>query len=1046
MAWRRVVFFSCVGCRRDRPPANQGDGTIKLHFLGGADEVGASCLLIEAAGQRVLVDAGIRVSPKARDGLSGELLPDLAPLSDTRLDAVLVTHAHADHIGALPLVLGSRPDVPVYATPATISLIGVMLQDALRIMETRVDAEGELPSYDPLQVERLQKALRPMQPDHPFFIGGALRVQCFCAGHIPGAVTLYLESAEGSVLVSGDVSFSPMRATPSAEVPRVHPDVLILESTYGGRLHANRRAEEARLVESITRIAEGGGRVLIPAFALGRAQEVALILDAAIAAERMPPLPVYLDGMTRSVTQAFADHPSYLSTSLARKLEADGRFWRTDRVRFVQNRFQREEVARAMVPAVIVASSGMLTGGASPAYAKHIVSEPQSAIFITGYQDEEAPGRILQRLAESGGGQLVIDRRKHDVACKIGTYSLSAHADENELTQFAARLEPQWVYLVHGDAGARQRMAQLLHERNLGAVLPAMAEVAEPRTKKRSFLGTLPERGVGEDQPLSAVLIWEALTKRGLGDSVFRSAEIARFWFGDDLPPGAVDALEKTLGEHCLHFVRDWRDGSCFRIESPKHVAEVGPRLAWLERIGPVTGRCLLMQTAEGRPYVAVGVDVDGYHVSVIGARGGASRCLAERVVIAGDAWPEDIPPVDPAGPKAFGGARETAAASDTSDDAPPHEALAAFQKRIQLAETRLAAEARDALAVAQVAGLIDGAARTLEEVAGTLHLDVADSAGRMRLAWRLLEFRAKSAFGTFTLQARVPRRDSGEEEIDFNRCRELIRQLLPRDAALRKVSADLEKRTITLRFDFPDVAEARYATLVDRAAALTGWSIVVHPSVNQNALRLVAHRLIPKLAGPVAIHLDTRQVEVTTAAAPADWTSIQDAFKTETGFQLVTKGEPATAARVDDAGVIRPRLPREPIEINAAYDALKARLGAKGLYRAGLKGEAIVLSFITPEVGARHASAMQELADETGYPLRLHPYPNQHELASVVDRLCREHGLTLAKLPSLLVDRRTVQIQPIDEPAPETVAEIGRALTDESGYGLEVKTMSAPS
>jgi hypothetical protein len=148
----------------------------------------------------------------------------------------------------------------------------------------------------------------------------------------------------------------------------------------------------------------------------------------------------------------------------------------------------------------------------------------------------------------------------------------------------------------------------------------------------------------------------------------------------------------------------------------------------------------------------------------------------------------------------------------------------------------------------------------------------------------------------------------------------------------------------------------------------------------------------------------------------------------------------------VDEAGVMRPQIPREPVEINAAYDALKVRLGPKGLYRAGLKGEVIVLSFITPEVGARHGSLMQELADETGYPLRLHPYPNQHELASVVDRLCREHGLTLAKLPSLLVDRRTVQIQPIDEPAPEMIEKIGRALTDESGYALEVKTTGAPS
>jgi predicted metal-dependent RNase len=121
---------------------------MNIHFLGGSDEVGASCILLELGGQRILVDAGIRVSPKARDGLPGELLPDLSPLNAGKLDAVIITHAHADHIGAIPLVLGSLPDTPVYTTPATMSLMSVMFRDALRIMDSRLEAEGELPTYD----------------------------------------------------------------------------------------------------------------------------------------------------------------------------------------------------------------------------------------------------------------------------------------------------------------------------------------------------------------------------------------------------------------------------------------------------------------------------------------------------------------------------------------------------------------------------------------------------------------------------------------------------------------------------------------------------------------------------------------------------------------------------------------------------------------------------------------------------------------------------------------------------------------------------------
>lgn len=470
---------------------------MRIHFLGGSDEVGASCILVEIGGQNILVDAGIRVSPKARDGLLGELLPDLSPLSHIKLDAVIITHAHADHIGAIPLVLGSMPDVPVYTTPATISIMSVMFRDALRIMDSRLEAEGELPHYDLLQVQRVEAACRPTDFRQEFSVNGNVNVTFYRAGHIPGAASVFLQGDDGSILISGDLSFSPMRATPIAEIPAVRPDVLVLESTYGGRLHANRIAEEGRIIDDIKAIIENDGRVLIPAFALGRAQEVALILDSAIARRKLPRVPVYMDGMTRSITQVFERFPEYLSKQLGKHLEDSLSIFQSDSVHFVRSRDERQQIASDKKPAVIIASSGMLTGGASPFYAQEIVKEKNSAIFITGYQDEESPGKALQRLASEKAGTIILYGKKFQVECRIDTYSLSAHADENELTQYAVQMEPQQIFMVHGDGDARMRMRELIRQRRLAVSLVKLGQVVEIEGNKplgrRKDVPTVPQ-------------------------------------------------------------------------------------------------------------------------------------------------------------------------------------------------------------------------------------------------------------------------------------------------------------------------------------------------------------------------------------------------------------------------------------------------------------------------------------------------------------------------------------------------------------------------
>ncbi len=455
---------------------------MKIIFLGGADEVGASSTLIEISGKRILVDCGIRPSPKARNGLAGDQLPNLEQI--TALDAILVTHAHTDHTGALELVMGRFPDVPVYATAPTIALTRVLHQDARRIMQSRLDEEGELPLFDDIAVQRLMSMFVPAPFKARLPFGEGLAVTFFPAGHIAGAAMLGLESDEGNVLITGDLSISPQRTVEGAKPPAFRPDVLVVESTYGGRLHANRAVQERKLIETVAQVTAADGKVLIPAFALGRAQEILLILSEFQRRGELPAVPIWADGMVRAICQAYTGFAEVLPLPLQ---ERSAKFFE-GHVRPVQTTEQRNALVWQPGAAVIVASSGMLAGGPSLSYARALASSPQHAILLTGYQDEESPGRRLQELAEKGHGALKLGNEKVDVQYRLGTYSLSAHADEGQLISLAETLNPEHIILVHGDGEARASLDKALGERGRLVHLPHGGQALEFQFDKRKIV------------------------------------------------------------------------------------------------------------------------------------------------------------------------------------------------------------------------------------------------------------------------------------------------------------------------------------------------------------------------------------------------------------------------------------------------------------------------------------------------------------------------------------------------------------------------------
>src|SRR5699024_10561440 len=331
---------------------------MKVSVLGGGNEIGASCLHIEFEHTTILIDAGMRMH-------GDYLLPALGMLDDlSRPDVILVTHAHADHIVALPFIHSLYPDVPIYATPPTVDLMHIMMKDSYKILEGRCKETNTLPPYTEEQVRQLLQSMLLFPASGKLKIGD-VSIKSYRAGHILGAVMFLIEGDGESLFVTGDLSFQAGRTIPGAQVPHgVDPDVLIMESTYGNRVHTDRHTEEKRLAENVAKVIENGGFALIPAFALGRAQEVLLILQDFMDKGLIPEFPIYVDGLVTPISRVYKNYPHYLKGPVSRRIRFHGDAFLTEGRCIAVHPKERESVVQGK-PACIVASSGMLIGGAS---------------------------------------------------------------------------------------------------------------------------------------------------------------------------------------------------------------------------------------------------------------------------------------------------------------------------------------------------------------------------------------------------------------------------------------------------------------------------------------------------------------------------------------------------------------------------------------------------------------------------------------------------------------------------------------------------------
>ncbi|MFB7722900.1 MBL fold metallo-hydrolase [Nocardia sp. NPDC056100] len=431
---------------------------IALTPLGGGTDIGGSCMLVTVGDVRLLIDAGMRAN-KRIDQAGPE---HIAVALGKPLAAIVITHAHNDHAGYVPALTASYPTVPVICTPETAAILPTMWSDSVRVFDrtrgSHVGGDEPLaePPYGDVQVHAAQRRIREVQCGRAIEIAADVTVTLFPAGHILGAAGVVVSAGPNRVTVTGDVSDLAQISVPGLVVPDAArgSDLLVIESTYCGQHSSNREAEVEKFVRIVSETVSdpaNGGRVLVPAFALGRAQEVALTLR-----NRLPDVPVLIDGMAKDIAKIYEEQ----TAGTARPLKIYG-----DQVSAVQPG-ERDRLLRTFRRGVVVTTSGMLTAGPAVTWARSILPDPDAALLLAGYQDEESPGFELLELAKATRrATFVLDREELAVNARVAKFGLSAHADRRGLSSIITEVGAREVMLVHGVASKQRDFADNLTRR-----------------------------------------------------------------------------------------------------------------------------------------------------------------------------------------------------------------------------------------------------------------------------------------------------------------------------------------------------------------------------------------------------------------------------------------------------------------------------------------------------------------------------------------------------------------------------------------------------
>jgi metallo-beta-lactamase family protein len=460
---------------------------MQITCLGAAGgEVTGSSYLVETATARVLIDCGLFQGGKAIDA-KNIIDPAGRP---AQLDAVLLTHGHLDHVGRLPLLLRQGFKAPIFATPATIELAGLILRDSAKIQaqdaerrnrkRLRAGEEPVPPLYDADDVEQLCRLFRPAPYRVPLPAAPNLHATWAEAGHMLGSGSIRIETQSGerktSVVFSGDLG--PLGAPILQDfAPFHHAHAVFLESTYGNRDHRSFADTVAEFTSIIHAAVEAHGKILVPTFAVGRAQLITLLLAKLFREKVVKPFPVFLDSpMAIEATEIYARHPELFDEEMTRFL-AEGSVEHDLRTLSATASAQESiAINDAPRPCLVLAGAGMCNAGRILHHLKHNLWQPNTHVVIVGFQSRDSLGR---RLIE-GAPEVSIFGEKIAVRAAVHTLGgFSAHAGQSDLLRWFKPLAGQRppVYLTHGENGPRQALADALAARyEVSTHLPQLGE------------------------------------------------------------------------------------------------------------------------------------------------------------------------------------------------------------------------------------------------------------------------------------------------------------------------------------------------------------------------------------------------------------------------------------------------------------------------------------------------------------------------------------------------------------------------------------------
>ena len=432
---------------------------MKFINLTRRTEIGANSYYLECAGRGLILDSGMH--PKF---VGEEALPNLNPVAGRKLDAIIISHSHQDHIGTLPVLMRRQPQARVFMTEPTDEIGDVLLHNSVNVMTRQREELGTslYPLFTHREVDRVRERWRSCALRQTYLLSGErvppdsseTTFEFFDAGHVLGSTGVLLRTEGRTIFYTGDVNFDDQTIAQTAVFPESKIDILIIECTRGDTPVPpawSRPAEEKRFMEAIENAFTRGGCVLVPVFALGKTQEVLAMLYK-LRREKVLDFPVYIGGLSTKMSEIYDRRAQIGRRQLPRLQLLD------DLHPFVLN---AENINDAGVrPGRVYAlSSGMMTPKTlSNIFAQRIVEQPRHSIFFVGYADPESPAGILRNAQANQQVTIDPDRPPQAVRCHMEQFQFSAHASRESLIAFAERLAPKKIVLVHGDPPAVQWM------------------------------------------------------------------------------------------------------------------------------------------------------------------------------------------------------------------------------------------------------------------------------------------------------------------------------------------------------------------------------------------------------------------------------------------------------------------------------------------------------------------------------------------------------------------------------------------------------------